>query len=155
MNLYEIDAAISEGIEVDEDTGEILNIEWLDGLIMEKNRKIDNIACWIKNDRSVVEALKAEIKNLQARMKTKQNHADSLQRYLEGFLHGEKFESARSAIGWRRSEQVVIAEGTKLPDEYLRYKDPEADKTAIKKALKLGIDIPGASLETHLNMQLK
>lgn len=155
MNLYEIDAAIAEGIEVDEDTGEILNIEYLDELRMEKNQKIENIACFIKNLDSDAEALKAEIKTLQARMKTKQNKAASLRDYLAGNLDGQKFESARCAIGWRRSEQVVITDGAELPDEYLRYKETEADKTAIKKALKAGIEISGASLETHLNMQIK
>jgi hypothetical protein len=40
-------------------------------------------------------------------------------------------------------------------ERFLRYKDPEADKTAIKNALKAGETVPGAELVSKTNMILK
>lgn len=53
MNLYEIDLAIEEAFTqaVDPETGEV-NDEYmaqLDALEMERDRKVENIACFIKN----------------------------------------------------------------------------------------------------------
>ena len=40
-------------------------------------------------------------------------------------------------------------------DVYLKYEDPEPDKTVIKEALKSGIDIPGCSIVDNRNIQIK
>lgn len=43
-----------------------------------------------------------------------------------------------------------------IPDEYKRTKvTVDADKTAIKKAIKSGMEIPGAEVIQKLNMTLK
>jgi hypothetical protein len=58
MNLYQINAEIENCI--DTETGEILDIEALNNLTLEKDTKIENLACWYKNLMADVEALKAE-----------------------------------------------------------------------------------------------
>lgn len=61
MTLYEIEAQILEcASEVDEETGEILDIEKLEALEIEKEKKQENIALWIKNLRAEKEAVKSE-----------------------------------------------------------------------------------------------
>ena len=57
-NLYEIDAAISGCI--DAESGEIIDTERLDNLLIERSKKLEGVALWIKNLESDAAAIKAE-----------------------------------------------------------------------------------------------
>ena len=125
---------------------------------MERDAKIENIGCWIKNLESDADALKAEAKNMADRAKRAERKADSLKRYLTAALDGEKFTSTRCAISWRRSVSVEIdeAEVPELPEQYIRTKTTiEPDKTAIKDALKAGEIIEGCRLVERNNISIK
>jgi hypothetical protein len=50
---------------------------------------------------------------------------------------------------------VQIAPGAMIPEEYLRYADPEPNKVFIKEALKAGIEIPGCSLARSEKLEIK
>ena len=50
--LYEIDAAISGCI--DAESGEIIDTERLDNLLIERSKKLEGVALWIKKDRKSV-----------------------------------------------------------------------------------------------------
>ena len=80
MNLYEIDNAILECVDME--TGEIVDTEKLAALQMERDQKIENIGCWIKNLNADAKALKEEKDNLAARQKAVENKAASLKEYL-------------------------------------------------------------------------
>lgn len=153
MTLYEIDQRIMECC--DPETGEILDEQRLDDLQIARDTKIENIALWIKNLKSDKEALKAEKESFAQRQKATENRIESLTRYLETALNGEKFKTPKVAITYRKSEQIVITDGVQLDDQYLRYREPEPDKTAIKEAIKSGVEIDGVSLKTRMNMQIK
>lgn len=58
-------------------------------------------------------------------------------------------------IKLRKSEQVVVDDILKVDDSYLRYKAPEPDKTAIKKAIKAGIVLEGVHIEEKNNVNIK
>ncbi len=150
--LYEIDSAILDCITED---GEIIDAEMLQALQLERAQKIENVALWYKNLLSDAEQYKAEKEVFAQREKQAKNKADSLKQWLENALQGEKYKSARVNITYRKSEQVVIADGCKLPDEYLRYSDPEPDKTALKQALKDGEMIEGVQLLNKQNISIK
>lgn len=47
MTLYEINEAIMACVDVE--TGEIIDLDRLNALEMERDRKISNVACWIKD----------------------------------------------------------------------------------------------------------
>lgn len=155
MTLYEIDKRIVDLI--DDETGEIIdsNLNTFDELIMERNNKIENVALWIKNLRADAEAYKAEAQAFVDRKKAAERKIESLTRLLEITLRGRKFKTERVQIGYRKSDSVQIDKDAKLPDEYLRFREPEPDKAALKKALKDGVEIEGAWLEEKLNMQVK
>lgn len=155
MTLYEIDKRIIDLI--DDETGEIIdsNLNTFDELMMEKNNKIENVALWIKNLRADAEAYKAEAQAFVDRKKAAERKIESLTRLLEITLRGRKFKTERVQIGYRKSDSVQIDKNAKLPDEYLRFREPEPDKAALKKALKDGVEIKGARLEEKLNMQVK
>ena len=53
------------------------------------------------------------------------------------------------------AKEVQIDDIDELPDEYLRYKEPEPNKTAIKEAIKSGKEVAGAHLEDTLSLQIK
>lgn len=161
MTLYEIEAqmqALLDG-QVDEETGEIVcDMDALEQLMLARDTKIENIACYIKNLTAETTAIREEEKALAKRRQTEERHAERLKTFLAAKLNGEKINTPRVAISWRRSEQVDISPDFFSDDrneQYLRYKDPEPDKTAIKAALKAGETIPGAELITNLNMQIK
>lgn len=160
MNLYEIDASMMAAFEaaVDPDTGEILDEAMaarFEELQIDRDTKIENLACWIKNLKSDAAAIKAEKDALAARQKSAERKAESLSRYLAGYLAGEKYKSARAAISWRRSEAVEITDAAMLTDEYLTFKAPEPNKAAIKAAIKEGAEVLGARLVENQNMSIK
>lgn len=165
MNLYEIDKIINDfmtnGFEkfVDPETGEFDEQGFNDELIsleMAKNEKIENIGLFIKNLTTDVADLKTEEKALAERRKTKENKIDFLKSILSGALGGEKFETAKIALSFRKSEQVQISDVDNLPKEFLTEKITiSPDKTAIKKAIKGGQDVAGAELVTVQNLQIK
>ena len=70
MNLYEIENEILKC--VDEETGEIFDVEKFEALELARDVKIENICLWIKNLKAEAEALKLEIsdpmKHLQVRL---------------------------------------------------------------------------------------
>lgn len=155
MNLYEIDDAIMDCVDVE--TGEILDFEKLEALEIEHDAKISNIACWIKDLRSDAASIKAEKDNLDKRMKAKENLADRLSSYLQKYLNGAKFEDSRCVISYRKSESTEIAEGydlNLLPDDFKKI-TVAANKTAIKAALKSGMKIDGCSLVEKNNIQIR
>ena len=161
-NLFEINKAIMDAWDtaIDPETGE-LNEEALtafEALQVERDERIENIGCWIKNLNADAAALKEEAKNMNERAKRAERKADSLKRYLEAALHGEKFQSTRVAISWRKTTSVEVdeAEVPELPEQYVRRKvTVEADKTAIKDALKAGEVIEGCRLVEKQSIQIK
>lgn len=153
MNLYEIENEILNCVDME--TGEIVDIEKLESLQMERDQKIENIGCWIKNLLADAKALKEEKDNLAIRQKSAENKAASLKAYLSNYLNGEKFKTAKVAISYRKSDSVDIAEGAVIPEEYLKYSDPTPDKIGLKAALKAGEEFPGISIVTSSNIQIK
>lgn len=161
-NLFEINQAMMDAWEaaLDPETGE-LDADALtafEQLQMDQHTKRENIACWIKNLRSDAEAIKTEAKTMADRAKSCERKADSLTRYLAADLNGEKFQTAKVAVSWRRSVSVEIdeAEVPELPEQYIRTKTTiEPDKTAIKDALKAGEVIEGCRLVERNNISIK
>lgn len=143
MNLYEIEKELMNC--VDEETGEIIDIEKLEELQLEREKKIENIACWIKNLVSDAEALKAEEAVLAERRKRAESKSEQLRAYLDSVLCGSKFESSKVIAFYRKSKAVELDESfvkwakDSGCDEYLTYKQPVPNKAAIKAAILSGV----------------
>ena len=158
MTIYEIDKAIMNC--VDAETGEIIDTEQLDKLQMEREKKLENVACWIKDLKAEAEALKNEKQALAERQRVAENKAESLKKWLAYALQGEKFKTPKCAISFRKSEAVEVTdEGLnnlmKEHDELLTYKAPEPNKTAIKQALKDGLNVAGVQLVQNTSTIIK
>lgn len=153
MNLFEIDSAILDCVDVE--TGEIFDEVKFEELALERDVKIENICLWIKNLKAEAEALKAEKDAFAQRQKATENKMESLKKYISAYLDGAAFKTAKVAVSFRKSESIEVDEGANIPDEYLRFKEPEVNKAELKKALKDGKHIEGVSLVEKQNIQIK
>lgn len=153
MNLYEIDSQILDC--VDAETGEIFDEDMFETLQMERDAKVENICLWIKNLKAEAEALKAEKMAFAKRQKSVETKMESLKRYISGYLEGTPFKSSKVTVSFKPSEAVEIDDINMIPDAYLKIKEPEADKEAIRKSIKEGYSIPGASIVQNQNIQIK
>lgn len=155
MNIFDIDKHILECVDLE--TGEIIDPEKLEALEMEREKKIEGCGMWYKDCLAQAAAIKEEADKLTARAAQLTKKAESIKAYLEMALNGEKFKSDRVVVSYRKSEQVEIGtdfDWTTAPDEYLSFKDPAPNKTAIKKALKAGTDIAGCKIVSKMNIQI-
>lgn len=153
MTLYEIKAGIADCI--DEETGEILDYEKLDGLQLERDEKIENIVFLIENTKNDIAGLKEQEDIFKARRKAAEKKLESLKGYLSYALGGQKFETVKAKVSFRKSEAVIVENEAKIPKDYWVEKVTEGiDLTAIKNALKAGKGVDGARLEERLNPQI-
>ena len=152
--LYDIDAAILAC--VDQETGEIFDPEQLDALQMERAQKLEGVALWIKDLKAEAEAVKAEVDKLNARKKAIDNKVEGLKTWLLYALGGEKLKTARCNVYQTHSQKVVIDDEKAMIDmlmsspfgeKFLRMKEPEIDKNALKDSLKQGYEYEFAHLE--------
>ncbi len=161
-NIYELKDQIKACIQLDEEhvvdteDGEILNLQQFEALQMERDAKIEGMCCYIKNKLAEADAIDAEAYTLSHRSGVIRKEVERCKAYLAGALYGEKFQTPRCKITWRKSEVCNVLSMEEIPEEYKRTKVTiDADKTAIKKAIKAGAEVPGAEVIQKLNMTLK
>ena len=163
MKLFDIDEKLAACVKLDEsrvvdtESGEIIDLEAIAALEMERDKKIENLGCWYKNLLADAEALKAQKNAFAEREKAAKAKAESLRGFLGRYLNGRKFETAKVAMSFRKSEAVEFDAKCigDVPEEFLKFKDPELDKVAVKKAIKAGETVPGCELVQRQNLQIK
>lgn len=167
MSLYDIDSKIREIIErgfiVDEETGEVIDSTKeinakLEELEFDRTSKIENIALYLKNLEALTSSLKREEEALAKRRKVKENRIESLKAYLTQSMTaaGENgIETSKVCISLLKRENV-ITDADKLPKKWLtKTVTFKPDKMAIKKAIKDGLKVKGASIEVKTHIQIK
>ena len=158
MTLYEIDKEIQALIT---DDGEIEDIERFDALVMERNKKIENVGCWVKNLTAEVAAMKEEKKRLEDRIKSKDRMIDSLEWWLDKALDGQKFDSPRVAISYRKSKAVEIQDEAVFKAWAMDYAPAllkityTIDKTGVKNYIASGAECPCVEIVERKSMQVK
>ncbi|MBO7710582.1 MAG: siphovirus Gp157 family protein [Lachnospiraceae bacterium] len=160
--LYDIDQEILDCVDME--TGEILDSGKLTALQMERDRKLEGVALWIKDLNAEAEAVKAEADKLTARKRALDNKISGLKMWLLIALDGEKLKTPRCNVYQTHSQRVAVADEKKLisflqtledPERFLKFPEPELRKDEIKKALKNDYEIPGAALETTESVVIK
>lgn len=166
VNLYQIDFEISRLLSegVDPDTGEISVEAWeaLSALNMERGWKLENIALAVKNLRADAEAYKAEEAKFAGWRKSAERQAERLSDFISRELNGKDFMTDRVRVKFRKSSAVKVADEAEAMDflrighqDCIRVKPPEIDKTAVKRLLGAGVEVPGVFVEPRLSMQIK
>jgi hypothetical protein len=137
----------------------------LDSLSGAVEEKIDNVTCVHKQMMYEVAMIKEEVDRLNQRLKTKQNAANRLKDYIYTSMRTvgmDKLETPRNQLSFRKSEKVMIDDADQFvqwAQEYnpdlLTFKQPEPNKTEIKRILKSGQAIEGCRVEQCLNLQIR
>ena len=138
----------------------------LDGMEQELVCKAENVAVYIKNMESEAKTLKAEEDKLKARRQAKENAAKRMREYLMGCMKQaniSKIDEPKAVISLRNNPESVeisdendfISWATAEHVDYLRFKAPEINKTAVKNALKSGAEIPFAALTRTQSLTIK
>ena len=161
MSLYEIDQAILS--LVDDETGEIMDWAAFDALQMERETKLENVACWYKNLVAEAAAIRQEEINLAERRRVLERKSERLKGYLTEALGGEKFQTAKCVVSFRKTTKVEISDACKaaawLEDnghsDLVVYSAPTVSKTELCKILKTGEIVPGAELVDGLSVGVK
>lgn len=163
MHLYEIDQRIAS--LCDPDTGEVLDQEAMDSILMEREEKIENIACAIKNMQAETKAIQEEEKNLYSRRTALQARAEKMKEYLQFALQGESFKSPRVQVSFRKTERleidpeqerflVAFLEAGGYTD-CLKTGETVVFKDKLKRLMKSGVQVPFVKLESNLSMGVK
>lgn len=150
MNLYEMtqDAValrtLLESGEIDEE----IYRETLEAMDIET--KVENICKMIKTFEAEAEAFKHEKERLAGREKTATNAVkrlkDSLLYHLTE-IDKKKVEAGTFTVTKSSSESVEILYEDMIDEEFLIPQPCKIDKTGIKKALKEGREVAGATIE--------
>jgi hypothetical protein len=113
----------------------------------------------IKDLENEIDVIDAEIKRLNDFKKSRAKTADWLKEKLSEAMQLfeiEKLESPTLKISFRKSESVEIENEDLIEAEYIVTKTTrQPDKTAIKEAIKQGVEVVGAVLKQNKNIQIK
>lgn len=156
----QIENALAEAI--DQETGEIVNelaLEKVNYLTEQKTIAIEDLGAFVKELETVkIAHLDSVIKELAAKKARLSKAADICYEVIGKLLPiGDKIETDFVTLKWHPSEAVIVdCAAELLPEEFQRVKTTcDADKTALKKALKAGEKIKGVTLEKRHSLQVK
>lgn len=151
MKLYELPDALRsafDALEVDEETGEILNGEALERVEAEARDKLEGTALYMRELDADAKSLGEEIARLQARKRSIERRTEWLKQYMRPALDamGGKLKTPRATIYKMRTQKVLIdCKPENLPQAFQRM-EIKPDLAGLKKALKSGEKIQGAYL---------
>lgn len=162
MNLYDISNAYRAAMDaliVDEDTGEAFGTEELEAVGEDFDRKVEDTACYIKEQLAFAASCKEEAVAMVARAKSAERKAAALKEYLRSCMETaqvDSYKGVRAQVGFRRSVAVHITDEGKIPQEYMTPKTTfTPDKAAIREAINAGKTVTGAEMVETRNIQIK
>lgn len=123
--------------------------------------KFENCCKYIKNTDTLIDGLDAEIKRLQARKKALENGEKRLKAMMLDVQKksGEKkLECGTFTTTVQANPEKVIVDVDDvyaIPEDYLKYSEPEVNKTAVKKALQSGEQFTWAHLEKTDGLRIR
>ncbi|EPE8671735.1 siphovirus Gp157 family protein [Staphylococcus pseudintermedius] len=150
-NLFDLnqnELAILEMLENEELSFDDVK-DTLDAIQDEQKRKYDAMQKMVLSLKGDINTLKERETALSKRRKSYENKIKSLQNYMLDSMRfkGEtKFKTEEFTYFIRKSETTQIEDENVIPEKYKVEQAPKIDKTQIKKDIKAGIDVAGASI---------
>ena len=150
-NIYEIKASfmtlwsLIESDEYDEDMLTDAFANATDDL----KEKLENCCKYIANEKAVIEGLKEEEERLKTKRKSLENAIERLKALMLDAMTtaGEKkLPCGTFTVSVQSNPDKVVMDEPyieNIPEEYLRFKDPEIDRKKILEDLKAGKDLEG------------
>lgn len=160
--LDDIDLESVEGPELFEAFADTL-----EGIEIEFDEKAEKIACFIKELNYEAANIKAEKQSLDKRQKAKEKKSEQLKRYLMECMDRagkQKIDRPLATLSIRNNAESLKVENdlefirwaeAAGRDDLIRHKDPDIDKTALKKAVKEGLVVSGVTLERSRSLTIK
>lgn len=155
---YRILAERLGDMDIDEQT----MLDTLEGEAGELETKAISVAAVARNMEATAASIKEAEGQMAARRKALEARAGRLRAYLmENMRHAgiRRVECPQFALAIRDNPPAVdVFDAEQIPSEYMRQPEPPPpapDKTAIKEALKLGRDVPGARLVQGQRLDIK
>lgn len=157
MNLYELSVAFQEVQNMDLDP-EVMQ-DTLDSIGGTFENKAENMAKLIRNLESDRLAYKEEEDRLKTKRQAVENKLEWLKTYLKDCmkLTGKtKFKSGVFKFSIQKNPVSVNITNKKIiPEDYLIPQPPKVNNTTLKKALKDGIEVPGAELKQTEGLRIR
>lgn len=157
MNLYELSLSFQEVQNMDLDP-EVMK-DTLDSIGGTFENKAENMAKLIRNLESDRLAYKEEENRLKTKRQAVENKLEWLKTYLKDCmkLTGKtKFKSGVFKFSIQKNPVSVNITNKKiLPKDYLIPQPPKVNNTTLKKALKDGIEVPGAELKQTEGLKIR
>ena len=164
--MYEITADMAFLYELMEQ-GELDPIALRDALTVSKEElaiKLDSYTKVIKEIEAENDAIDKEIARLQAKKKTNVNHISNMKDAMKyAVLTAEpekkKIKTELFSYGVQNNVPSVVLDEQyieNIPEEYLKFKEPEVDKKKIAEHIKAGVDLTGiAHLEQTSSLRIR
>ena len=147
---------------IDAETGELISVsQALYALRMERETKLENVACWVKNLSAEADAIREEENRLVKRRKAAETKAANLKSWLLAAMTREdgttdKLKTGRVSISVKRNPPSTVVDDELLPSTYKVAKITyQANKELIKRELLAGGEVPGAHLEYGRSVVIK
>lgn len=178
MNLYDYPQIINQMLDraFDSETGEILDENLMyavEQLEMDMHQKIECLALGFKETKITIDAIDAEMKALKDRKDELEVRNKKTAELLGHFLNGQKFETPRCKISFRKTQETVILNEKAVPDKYKKFsytfnrddvadildkatkEDVKISKNDIKNDINNGIQVDGAIVLNKKSMTVK
>ena len=162
--LYEINKSIEDLLNAvtDPETGEVVDLDALDDLLLEREQKLENVAVYCKDVHAEWVPVSHEIMTLQQRAENLENTEAGLKFYLAKALDGQKFSTPKCDVGFRKSESVQVDDEfvawakDNFAIDFVIHKETDApDRMKIKKFLKEGGTLEHCRIVEKQSIQVK
>lgn len=124
--------------------------------------KLEDYCKVIKNFEATISGLKEEEVRLKAKRQTLQNTIDRMKEAMKFALEAaneKKLPCGTFTVAIQNNPESVVMDEQYLeniPEEYLKFKEPEIDKAKLKEHLKAGINLEGiAHLEQSTGLRIR
>ena len=159
IKLYEIDHAIRDTLSRNTDEDGVLDpgcIDALDSLQVSLERKVLDVALYIRSVLGEAGVVREEEKRLQARRHGLENAAARLKEYLLHHTeqHGSKFSDPRVTVSVARTQACDVMSEDALPEAYT-FVERKVDRRALLEQLKAGVTVPGARLVSRAHVRIR
>ena len=151
MNIFDLSADYLQilGMMDDPELDEQMLKDTMEGIEGALDDKFDNYVYVAKETQADIKVLEETIKELQARKASKENNLKRLKEIMTMVMNTTgkvKFKTALHSYWVQKNPEGVVIDTKNvwdIPEDYLKFADPEPDKTAIKAAIKDGVDFQG------------
>jgi len=154
--LSELTQQLTELVYMEEHLDPQTYSDTLEGVEGAFEVKAEKVVYAIQGIAARAEMMKEQAKRFRERIATIEANADYLRMYLKHALEiaGKKLvETPAFTIRLRASTAVTITCEDDVPTQLMRITTSKApDKTAIRKQLKAGEEVPGAELENRVSL---